>query len=273
MEIYIPDGTPEDEALARTTHLAVSAHEDDIEFMAYDGILRCYDSAGNSFTAVVEGNGGGSPRSGKYAALSDEEMICARKSEQMRAADIGKYGALIMLGLPSARIKDARDREATENLKRIIERTRPRVIYTHNPADKHDTHVAAALRLICALRELGYVPEHLYGCEVWRGLDWVTDSEKVSFSVGGRAELEGALLRVFDSQIAGGKKYDSAVIGRRRANATFGESHGVDTDDEISFAIDMTELIRDPEMSVSDYIDGYIESFRRDVKSRLERLL
>ncbi len=272
MEIYVPDRVPEEEALKRTTHLAVSAHEDDVEFMAYDGILRCYDSENLSFTAVVVGDGGGSPRSGAYADYTDEEMMRVRREEQMRAADIGKYGAVALLGLPSRKIKDPKDREATEQLKLIIERTKPRVIYTHNPADKHDTHVAAALRLIEALREIDYVPEQLYGCEVWRGLDWVTDTEKVAFSVGGRPELETALLRVFDSQIAGGKKYDSAVIGRRRANATFGESHGVDTDDEISFAVDMTELIRDKGLSVADYIDGYIGRFRADVKDRLERL-
>lgn len=31
---YIPDGTDEKKALSRTTHLAISAHQDDIEFMA-----------------------------------------------------------------------------------------------------------------------------------------------------------------------------------------------------------------------------------------------
>ena len=38
-EIYVPDGFPVDVALSRTTHLAVSAHQDDIEIMAYHGIL------------------------------------------------------------------------------------------------------------------------------------------------------------------------------------------------------------------------------------------
>ena len=35
MIIYIPDGTEEKKAITRTTHLAISAHQDDIEFMAY----------------------------------------------------------------------------------------------------------------------------------------------------------------------------------------------------------------------------------------------
>ena len=33
--IYIPDGTEEEQALERTTHLCIAAHQDDIEFMAY----------------------------------------------------------------------------------------------------------------------------------------------------------------------------------------------------------------------------------------------
>jgi len=38
--------------------------------------------------------------------------------------------------------------------------------------------------------------------------------------------LQFALLGVFESQIAGGKRYDLALMGRRRANATYFESHG-----------------------------------------------
>lgn len=41
-QIYIPDETPVEEALPRTTHLAIGAHHDDLEIMAIDGILKCY---------------------------------------------------------------------------------------------------------------------------------------------------------------------------------------------------------------------------------------
>ncbi len=48
-QIFVPDGLPVAEALARTTHLAVSAHQDDIEIMAMDGVLQCFqrDAAGS----------------------------------------------------------------------------------------------------------------------------------------------------------------------------------------------------------------------------------
>jgi hypothetical protein len=61
---------------------------------------------------------------------------------------------------------------------------RPRILSTHNLADKHDTHVGVALRTIESIRELPVAqrPKKLYGCEVWRGLDWLPDSDKVVFN-------------------------------------------------------------------------------------------
>lgn len=48
--LYIPDdGVAERAAMARTTHLAISAHQDDIEFMAYAPIAACFGKADNRF--------------------------------------------------------------------------------------------------------------------------------------------------------------------------------------------------------------------------------
>ena len=38
-DVFVPDESSLAEALAKTTHLAVGAHQDDIEFMALHGIL------------------------------------------------------------------------------------------------------------------------------------------------------------------------------------------------------------------------------------------
>lgn len=271
MEIYIPSGADEKEALCRTTHLAVAAHQDDVEFMAYHGIRECFMKNDINFSAVVATDGSGSPRSGIYADCSNENMMRIRKEEQKKAAFIGDYSAQVFLDIPSASIKDPLDRRAVEELKNVIAATCPEVIYTHNPADKHDTHVATALRLITALRELDYVPKIFCGCEVWRSLDWVCDDEKISFDVSGRPNLEAALLGVFDSQIAGGKRYDLAVTGRRLANATFSESHGVDEASEIIYAIDLLPLLHGAD--ISEYIEGYIDRFKHDVHSRINKLI
>lgn len=262
----------EKDALARTTHLAVSAHQDDIEFMAYDGILQCFRHPHRHFTAATVTNGGGSPRSGIYESCSDEDMMKIRKQEQKKAAVVGEYNAQVFLDFSSAQVKDGGNRAVVEEFKKLIVSTEPSVIYTHNLADKHDTHVATALRLIAALRELDYVPQKLYGCEVWRGLDWMCDEEKVLFDVSGRPNLEASLLGVFDSQIAGGKRYDAAVTGRRLANATFGQSHSVDTVSKVIYAMDLTPLICDKSMNIARFVNESVSRFADDVSERLKRM-
>jgi len=148
------------------------------------------------------------------------------------------------------------------------------VVYTHNLADKHDTHVAVALRAIAAIRLLPAAdrPGRLYGCEVWRDLDWMPDEEKVAFDLSAHEDLQAALLGVFDSQIRGGKRYDLATRGRRRAHATYADSHGKDRATSLSYAMDLTPLVTDPSLSPAAYVRGVIDRFRADVDSRVATL-
>lgn len=274
-DLFIPDRHSEEEAFARITHLGVGAHQDDLEFMAFDGILRCFGSRDEWFGGVTCTNGGGSARCGAYAAFTDDQMMEVRREEQRKAATVGGYGVMIQLDYPSSVVKDARDPRLKEDLKEIVMATTPRHIYTHNPADKHDTHVAVVVALIQALREIpGEMrPQAVHGCEVWRNLDWMPDNEKVVHDVSGHANLAAALNGIFDSQIAGGKRYDLAVAGRRSANASFFESHGVDRSDSLSFAMDLTPLIRNEALDILDYVVGFIDRFRSDVIARLGKRL
>ncbi len=273
-EIYVPDGQPVEQALARTTHLCLAAHQDDIEIMASHPILECFQQQDKWFTGVVVTDGRGSPRDGLYGQYNDEEMRLVRFQEQRKAAFVGEYAAQVMLDIPSKIIKDAARREPVDDILAILRATQPRIVYTHNLADKHDTHVGVALRVIQALRELNPAerPERLIGGEVWRALDWMTDSDKVTMDVTGHENLQFALLGVFDSQIAGGKRYDLASMGRRRANATYFESHGVDQTLGMSFGMDMTPLIYDPNITPADYVLDLIQRFEREVKGRLAKL-
>ncbi|MCK5603646.1 PIG-L family deacetylase, partial [Candidatus Pacearchaeota archaeon] len=135
----------------------------------------------------------------------------------------------------------------------------------------HNTHVGVAMKAILAIRKLSLNerPKKLYGCEVWRDLDWLVDEDKVVFDLSAHENLQIALLSVFDSQICGGKRYDLATMGRRRAHATYFESHGVDTTTGISFAMDLTPLIDGDEKNIQDYLLGYIDRFKQDVIRRL----
>lgn len=272
-EFFVPDNGSIDEAIARTTHLAISAHQDDIEIMAYDGISKCFGMKDKWFMAVVATNGAGSPRSDLYANYTDDEMQKVRKIEQKKAAFVGEYSALALLDYSSADVKNPVNSDIVNELRELILAARPKVVYTHNLADKHDTHVATAAKVIKALRELpsDALPEKVYGCEVWRNLDWLNDNEKVAFNVSAHPNIAAAVLGVFDSQICGGKRYDLATEGRRVGNATFFESHGTDEAAALTFAMDLTPLIKDKAMDISGYITGYIDRFKADVSEKLNK--
>jgi LmbE family N-acetylglucosaminyl deacetylase len=273
-EIFVPDGLEPEEALRRTTHLAISAHQDDLEIMAAGPILECFQRDDRWFTGVVVTDGRGSPRAGIYASYSDEEMRRVRFMEQRKAAVVGEYAAQVMLDYPSKTVKDGTQVEPIEDIARILQACRPQFVYTHNLADKHDTHVGVALKVIAAIRSLpaNERPQKLCGCEVWRDLDWMVDSDKVTFDLSEHESVQAALLGVFDSQIAGGKRYDLASMARRKANATYFESHGVDVTTGLSFAMDLTALIFDMERDIDAYVQAFIQRFSQDVTDRLRRV-
>jgi len=273
-EIYVPDGLPVDEALARTTHLCLAAHQDDIEIMAAEPILTCFQQNDLWFTGVVVTDGRGSPRDDLYKDYSDEEMRRVRFKEQFKAAFVGEYAAQVMLDYPSKFIKDGKDERGIEDMLALLKATRPQYVYTHNLADKHDTHIGVALKVIAAVRRLPKAerPEKLYGCEVWRNLDWMVDSDKVNFDVTKRENLQAALLGVFDSQICGGKRYDLASMGRRKANATYSESHGVDATLGLSYGMDLTALLEDDTLDPKAFILAQIQKFAEDVAARVEKM-
>ena len=274
-DVFVPDGKPEAEAFKRTTHVGFGAHQDDIEILAFHGILQGLYAKDKGFTGVTCTDGAGSPRGGSYASYSNEEMQVVRWQEQRTAASIGRYSAMIQLKYPSAAVKDPSNQDVLNDIGDILQATRPVVVYTHNPADKHDTHVGVALKVIAALRSLpaGRRPKKVYGAEIWRSLDWLPDKDKVVLDVTGAEHMAAALLGVFDSQIAGGKRYDLATLGRWRANATYLESHGVDTAQHSIFAMDLTPVVDNDKLDVMDYVVGYIDKFREDVKGRLEKFL
>jgi len=273
-EVYIPDNQPAEQALARTTHLCFSAHQVDIEIMAAQPILECFQQKDKWFTGVVVTDGRGSPRNGLYESYTDDEMRLVRFNEQRKAAFVGEFAAQVMLDFPSKMIKDASKQEPVEDILKILRATKPKSVYTHNLADKHDTHVGVALRVIEALRRLDQAerPEKVFGCEVWRALDWMVDSDKVTMDLSNHENLQFALLGVFDSQIAGGKRYDLASMGRRRANATYFESHGVDNTTGLSYAMDMTPLMNDANIKPAEFVQGFVQRLALDIQERVGRM-
>jgi LmbE family N-acetylglucosaminyl deacetylase len=273
-QIFVPDGLPTEAALSRTTHLALGAHQDDLEIMAIDGILTCFQQVDKWFTGVVVTDGRGSPRSGLYQDYSDEQMWQVRNKEQHKAAIIGEYAAQVLLDYPSSAVKDGANKQPVEDIAQLLRLARPEVVYTHNLADKHPTHIGVALKVIEAIRRLPAPerPQKLYGCEVWRDLDWLVDEDKVVFNCSDHDNLQTALVGVFDSQVSGGKRYDLATLGRRRAHATYHASHETDVTSGLTFAMDLTPLIVDVSRDISTYVQALIERFAQDVSQRIKQV-
>lgn len=273
-DVFVPDGSSPEAALARTTHLCVAAHQDDIEIMAHAGIAACLGRTDRFFTGVVVTNGAGSPRSGRYAAMDDAQMQAVRREEQRAAAALGEYNLQLQLAHPSADVKTSGHAGVAADLRTIFSGCAPEVVYLHQPADKHNTHVGVFLRCIEALRALPRErrPRRVLGCEVWRDLDWLVDTDKVALDASAQPELAGALLRVFDSQIAGGKRYDLATLGRRAAHATFHTSHATDRAQAITWAMDLTPLVADETLGIGDFTQAHIERLRSEVVGRIAKL-
>ncbi|NKB24552.1 MAG: PIG-L family deacetylase [Kiritimatiellae bacterium] len=272
---FIADNKPIEEAFERITHLGIGAHQDDLEFMAFHGILSCFYKNDLWFGGVTCTNGGGSARSGAYASYTDKDMIGIRRHEQEQAAYVGRYGMMVQLDHSSSAIKDSNNTTLQEDLQKILLATQPSIVYTHNPADKHDTHIGVLVAAIRAIRSLSpdQRPQTVYGCEVWRSLDWMPDEHKILLDVGGNDNLAMSLNGLFDSQIAGGKRYDLATLGRRRANATFFSSHATDEAEQLWFAMDLSPLAHDDTLDITEYITRYLQKFVDDVNQKLNTQL
>ncbi len=273
--VLVPDACAMPEALRRVTHLGIGAHQDDLEFMAFHGIAACFHASDQWFGGVTCTNGSGSSRMGAYAEFSDEEMQAVRREEQNLAARVGRYGYMAQLDHPSSNVKSATSSALRDDLILILQGCRPQLVYTHQPADKHQTHIGVMVAVIEAIRSLPREsrPLAVHGCEVWRDLDWMRDDEKIIHNLTGHEVLAGALNGIFDSQIAGGKRYDLAVMGRRRANATFFSSHTTDGADALALAMDLTPLVENDSLDVVDFTMGFVERFSQSVRAMLEKRL
>ena len=247
--------------------LCICAHQDDCEIMAIDGILKGYYSKKYSFALIETSDGGGSARSGEFANYTDDMMKDIRIKEQKEASELGKYNSLYMLNYSSKEIKDKNNDEIVQDYINVIKELRPQVIYTHSILDKHPTHIGVVLKVIKALRQLPKEeqPRLFYGCEVWRGLDWISDDKKIGFDVSRNEKLQKKILDVFKSQIAGGKAYTKASIGRRYQNATYYQSHSVDSYKMISYAIDLKPLLKNPQLSVKDFALSFVDDLRNEI--------
>jgi len=271
-EVFVPDGTPAEAALARTTHLGIGAHADDLEVMAIHGVLACHASDDQWFTGAVLTDGVGSVQD-PARSLDADALRSVRRDEQRAAATLGRYGAQVFFDYSSGSVRDAKKTAVVGDLVTLLRATKPAVVYTHALTDAHDTHVAVTLRVLEACRALGpdERPPRVLGCEVWRDLDWLAPSDKVALPLDGNEELQAALLGVFRSQIDAGKRYDLAALGRRRANAVFSEQRAADRHPGVVWAMDLGPLVTTGVDAVA-FVRLLVRGLEEDAVDRIGRL-
>jgi LmbE family N-acetylglucosaminyl deacetylase len=186
---------------------------------------------------------------------------------------VGRYSVQVQLDHPTSSVRQHDNADVRDDLEKLLAAMQPQVVYLHQPADKHDTHVATLAHALAALRSVPPArrPRQVWGCEVWRGLDWVDEDARHALDVSAHAHLAASLVGVFDSQIAGGKRYDLATAGRRLANATFHEPRAPDRCGGVTWAVDLLPLLREPELTLAAYTDRLLKRFVADVNQRVRR--
>src|SRR5262245_5976308 len=122
-EVYVPDGGNAPFALARTTHLGIGAHQDDLEILAAHGILECFMRTDSWFTGVVVTDGAGSPRDLEYKRYTDDQMNEVRRHEQKKAAFVGEYSAQLFLDFPSSSLKNKDEARPVTDLESVLSAT------------------------------------------------------------------------------------------------------------------------------------------------------
>lgn len=253
----------------KITHLGIGAHPDDLEFSFLHGIEACFDSAQEHFAGVTVTHGGGSLR---VAGQSIADLIETRRKEQRAAAEVGRYGLLAQLSYSSGDLAGDSAAQLVDELTCLLEHTRPDVVYLHAPTDRHGSHRRVLRASLEALRRLpeNARPRQVWGCEGWRDLDWLSEADRTALPVGRRAHLGRALGSLFDSQIASGKRYDLAVEGRRRAHACFSNPRAADSAEGLTLATDLSPLIRTPDLSLEEFVEGLLTRFAAECRTELE---
>ena len=95
--------------------------------------------------------------------------------------------------------------------------------------------------------------------DLWWKKDW--------FNVSRNEKLQKKLLNVFESQIEGGKEYTKASIGRRYQNATYYQSHNVDSYKMVSYAIDMKPLLKNPNLSIKEFALSFVDDLKNEISN------
>lgn len=207
-------------ALARTTHVGVGAHQDDVEIMAGPMLLKNKDSW--MTVIVTDGAASKSVLNGVATDLTPRQLTDMRQREQREAArETGT--PVIQLKYPSAAVGghmgEGKREEAAFALGTLFAAMpRTQEVFGHNPIDKHATHLGVLAVQTAALRA-AKPPQlkNVYAMEVWGGLTGIPESQLSMFVVEDGKDLAAinTLVGKYQSQIQGqGRDYAATTTAR-----------------------------------------------------------
>ena len=272
-DFYIPDSVCQAEAHARCSHLGIGAHADDLEFMAYHGISACYQAPAHWFGGILCTAGN---RPIQKSEQSQTAYAQQRIAEQRAAAQLGAYSFVHQMGYASEQVQTIDTRgPIIDAIEQSLLTIQPDIVYTHNPVDQHPSHRAVCQIVLEAIQRIPPYsrPKRLYGCELWGSLDWLAPQDKIAMDVSTHPQRAQRLNHCFKSQIEGGKNYAAAVIGRRRANATFQDPYTPDQVEQLWLAMDLSPLLGEADASKPvDLVSFVQEKLRTQQNKMLEAL-
>ena len=216
------------EVLPKCDSIHIGAHQDDAEIGG--GIFHPdVDLSLAAVVVVTDGAGVPVPDDLKDT-IKPEQIPGVRCDEQLLAGEICGCRAVACLNLPSklAKVYDP-DGPAAVTIRKMLQVKPFKLVATHNPFDRHATHVGVGVHVINELRKLApdKLPTRAIGIEVWGSLDTFPASGLQIVPIQASIELQLAAISAF--QIANkGKNYPWAAVGRRLQNVTMAESHSVD---------------------------------------------
>jgi LmbE family N-acetylglucosaminyl deacetylase len=238
-------------------NVAVIAPHPDDDAIGVGGSLLRHRAAGENVFAIYVTDGAGTPTSG---GRTREEIVQTRQDEAMRGLGEMDGQAGIFLNYPSKAVRSERVADVVHDLGAIFDLLRPRVIYVTAPYERHSTHVACTLRTVEAIRAVeGFTPE-LKGYAVWGYLYGDENLEYVDITA--HVDAKRRAIRCHESEVAG-HAYDDGIIGFHRYAAVFQEAHGLQEMAYAELLLDMSRLVREPDLSVGDFarqqVTGFLE--------------
>lgn len=234
--------------------VVIAPHPDD-DAIGVGGSLRRHRSVGENVFAIYVTDGAGTPTGG---GRTREEIVQTRQDEAMRGLGEIDAQAGIFLNYQSKEVKSDRVPDVVQDLAAVFDLLRPRVIYVTAPYERHSTHIACTLRTVEAIRAVNNFAPELKGYAVWGYLYGDENLEYVDISA--HVEAKRRAIRCHESEVAG-HAYDEGIIGLHRYVAVFQETHGLQEMAYAELLLDMSRLVREPELSVGDFAREQVMSF------------